>query len=232
MGTLDLGGDKGIASLGLDDEDNPQLGCRSIRLTLENERHFRAQLRAVLRASSAGNVKLMFPMISGIHELRAARQLVQDEMLQLSNDGVSFDPHIPIGVMIEVPSAAIIADTLARECDFFSVGTNDLTQMTFAYSRDDAETKFLRHYVENDVLPWNPFNSLDITGVGRLMRIAVEEGRAVNPELPIGLCGEHGGDPKSVAFCHRLGLDYVSTSPYRIPVARLAAAIESLPEAS
>jgi pyruvate,orthophosphate dikinase len=96
--------------------------------------------------------------------------------------------------------------------------------MTFAYSRDDAEAKFIRHYVENDVLPWNPFDSLDTAGVGRLMRMAVEEGRAVNPDLPIGICGEHGGDPKSIAFCHELGLNYVSASPFRIPTARLAAA--------
>ena len=130
--------------------------------------------------------------------------------------------------MIEVPRAALTAEAIAQEVTFFSFGSNDLTQMTFAYSRDDAEGKFLRHYVETDILPWNPFESLDRDGVGRLMRMATEEGRRANPSLQVGICGEHGGDPMSIAFCHDLGLNYVSCSPFRVPVARLAAAQSAL----
>ncbi|MEX2430640.1 MAG: putative PEP-binding protein, partial [Dehalococcoidia bacterium] len=132
------------------------------------------------------------------------------------------------GTMIEVPRAALTAGEIAEEAEFFSFGSNDLTQMTFAYSRDDAEGKFLRHYVDTDVLPWNPFDSLDTAGVGRLMRIATEEGRAANPGLTVGICGEHGGDPTSIALCNELGFNYVSASPFRVPVARLAAAQSTL----
>ena len=132
------------------------------------------------------------------------------------------------GTMIEVPRAALTAGEIALEAQFFSFGSNDLTQMTFAYSRDDAEAKFLRHYVDEGVLPHNPFESLDTEGVGRLMRLATQEGRAANPALVVGICGEHGGDPRSIAFCHDLGLDYVSCSSPRVPVARLAAAQSAL----
>ena len=130
--------------------------------------------------------------------------------------------------MIEVPRAALTAGDIAKEAEFFSFGSNDLTQMTFAFSRDDAEGKFLTHYMNSEVLDKNPFTSIDTEGVGRLMRIAAEEGRAANPDLEIGICGEHGGDPHSIAFCYSLGLNYVSASPYRVPVARLAAAQSAL----
>jgi pyruvate,orthophosphate dikinase len=130
--------------------------------------------------------------------------------------------------MIEIPRAAVTADAIAKVAQFFSFGTNDLTQMTFGYSRDDAEGKFLLNYIEHEVLPENPFQSIDQDGVGGLMQIAVEKGRGARPELEIGICGEHGGDPKSIAFCHKLGLNYVSCSPFRVPVARLAAAQAAL----
>ena len=130
--------------------------------------------------------------------------------------------------MIEVPRAALTADKMASESDFFSFGTNDLTQTTFGYSRDDAEGKFLRAYIEDGVLPEDPFLTLDAEGVGSLIQIAVEKGRKVKPDLEVGICGEHGGDPASIDFCHRTGLNYVSSSPFRVPVARLAAAQAAL----
>jgi pyruvate,orthophosphate dikinase len=130
--------------------------------------------------------------------------------------------------MIEVPRGALTAGQIAEDAEFFSFGTNDLTQMTFGYSRDDAEGKFLMRYVERKILPENPFQVLDRDGVGELVRIATERGRAARPGLKVGICGEHGGDPASIAFCHEIGLDYVSCSPFRVPVARLAAAQAAL----
>jgi pyruvate,orthophosphate dikinase len=129
-----------------------------------------------------------------------------------------------VGTMIEIPRAALTAGEIAQEAEFFSFGTNDLTQTTFGYSRDDAEGKFLLKYVEEKILPANPFETLDRDGVGRLMGIAVAEGRTTRPKLKVGICGEHGGDPASIQVCEDLGLDYVSCSPYRVPIARLAAA--------
>jgi pyruvate,orthophosphate dikinase len=136
-----------------------------------------------------------------------------------------------IGTMIEVPRAALTAGEIARFADFFSFGTNDLTQTTFGISRDDAESGFLMHYVKNEILPDNPFETIDPDGVGRLIEIAVREGRETRPDLEVGICGEHGGDPRSIALCHRLGLDYVSCSPFRVPIARLAAAHAALDDA-
>ena len=136
------------------------------------------------------------------------------------------------GTMIEVPRAALRADEIAEVADFFSFGTNDLTQMTLGMSRDDAEGKFLTFYLEDGVLEQNPFETLDQNGVGDLMRIGVERGRTTKPDIKLGICGEHGGEPKSVEFCHGLGLDYVSCSPYRVPLARLAAAQAVLQEGS
>ena len=134
------------------------------------------------------------------------------------------------GTMIELPRAALRADEIAEVADFFSFGTNDLTQTTLGMSRDDAEGKFLTFYLEDGVLERNPFETIDEGGVGDLMRIAVERGRSTKPEIKLGICGEHGGEPRSVEFCHRLGLDYVSCSPYRVPLARLAAAQAALRE--
>jgi pyruvate,orthophosphate dikinase len=130
----------------------------------------------------------------------------------------------PVGTMIELPRACLVADAIARYADFFSFGTNDLTQTTFGFSRDDAEGKFLFRYIEDKILPDNPFAVLDRTGVGRLVQMGVDLGRKERPGLKIGICGEHGGDPNSVEFCHLAGLDYVSCSPFRVPIARLAAA--------
>jgi len=135
-----------------------------------------------------------------------------------------------VGTMIELPRAALIADEMAQYSEFFSFGTNDLTQTTFGISRDDAEGKFLLHYVEHGFLPENPFQVLDQTGVGALIEIGVQKGRKARPNLEVGICGEHGGDPKSIEFCHRVGLNYVSCSPFRVPVARLAAAHAALTE--
>jgi pyruvate,orthophosphate dikinase len=134
-----------------------------------------------------------------------------------------------IGTMIEIPRAAVTADQIAEEAEFFSFGTNDLTQMGLGFSRDDAG-KFLQHYVEKEILPDDPFVTLDKDGVGRMIEIAVEYGRKTNPEIKIGICGEHGGDPDSVEFCHKLNLDYVSCSPFRVPIARLAAAQATINE--
>jgi pyruvate,orthophosphate dikinase len=144
--------------------------------------------------------------------------------------GGSDVPYI-VGTMIELPRACIRAGEIAERAQFFSFGTNDLTQTTLGFSRDDAEGKFLTFYLESGILEKNPFETLDTEGVGDLMRIAVERGRRGNPEIKLGICGEHGGEPKSVAFCHELGLDYVSCSPYRVPLARLAAAQAALAEA-
>ena len=148
----------------------------------------------------------------------------------MPNEKNSADFAISIGTMIELPRAALRAGEIAEYADFFSFGTNDLTQTALGFSRDDAEGKFLTRYLEDGVLERNPFETLDQAGVGDLMRIAVERGRSVKEDMKMGICGEHGGEPESVAFCHRLGLDYVSCSPYRVPLARLAAAQAALKE--
>src|SRR5438132_1159251 len=146
----------------------------------------------------------------------------------MNREGVDVD--YKFGTMIEVPRGALVAGDIAEFTEFFSFSTNDLTQTVFGYSRDDAEGKFLVHYLEAGILRDNPFQTLDREGVGRLMRMAVEEGRRARPALKVGICGEHGGDPRSVEFCHQIGLDYVSCSPFRIPVARLAAAQAAIQE--
>jgi pyruvate,orthophosphate dikinase len=164
----------------------------------------------------------MIPLVGDVAELERHKEVV-DRIARavMKEKGV----HVPytLGTMIEVPRGALTAAAIARVAEFFSFGTNDLTQTTFGFSRDDAG-KFLGHYVESGILPRNPFVSIDREGVGRLMEMAVQGGRGVRRDLKVGICGEHGGDPQSVGFCHDLGLDYVSCSPYRIPVARLAAA--------
>jgi pyruvate,orthophosphate dikinase len=162
-----------------------------------------------------------------VNELAATRRILETEA-QAVAAAAGVEPDYKFGTMIEVPRGALTADEVAREADFFSFGTNDLTQMTFGFSRDDAEGGFLLKYVEDGILPFNPFQSLDETGVGLLMQMAVNKGRMTKPDIELGICGEHGGDPASIAFCHRLGLDYVSCSPFRVPVARLAAAQAAL----
>ena len=169
----------------------------------------------------------MIPLVGHVNELRETRRLLEAEAKAVeAKAGVTVD--YKFGTMIEVPRGALTADEIATEASFFSFGTNDLTQMTFGYSRDDAEGGFLLKYVEDKILPVNPFQTLDRDGVGQLMRIAVEKGRKARPDIELGICGEHGGDPDSIAFCHEIGLDYVSCSPFRVPVARLAAAQAAL----
>jgi pyruvate,orthophosphate dikinase len=215
-------------------ESNPMLGTRGCRLGLMFPEIYEMQIRAIARAARAVQertgdaplVEVMHPLVAFAEELRRLRELTEQVWAEEAPEVA----HL-VGTMIEVPRAALRADEIAEFSDFFSFGTNDLTQTTLAFSRDDAEGKFLTRYLEDGVLERNPFEVLDVDGVGDLMRIAVERGRGARPELKLGICGEHGGEPTSVAFCHELGLDYVSCSPFRVPLARLAAAQAALEEA-
>jgi pyruvate,orthophosphate dikinase len=211
-------------------EQNPMLGLRGCRLGLLFPEIIEMQARAIIEAAVSlkkervdVRPEIMVPLVGTLEELRRTREVIDrvaQEVFTETRTKVSY----LVGTMIEVPRAALTAGQIAQSADFFSFGTNDLTQMTFGVSRDDAEGKFLLRYVEDKVLPRNPFETLDRDGVGRLMRFAVEEGRAVRPSLSVGICGEHGGDTDSIALCEELGLDYVSCSPFRVPAARLAAA--------
>ncbi|MCD8377474.1 MAG: pyruvate, phosphate dikinase [Candidatus Gastranaerophilales bacterium] len=211
-------------------ESNPMMGLRGCRLGLTypeiNEMQVRAIFEAACDVKKEGiEVKpwVMIPLIGHVNELKVAK-----EILEKVAEAVMLEKGIKVGykfgTMIEIPRAALTADEIAEYAEFFSFGTNDLTQMTFGFSRDDAEGKFLNRYVEQKILPSNPFETLDTKGVGQLVEMSMECGKKVNPSLIGGVCGEHGGDPDSVKFCHRIGLDYVSCSPFRIPQARLAAA--------
>jgi pyruvate,orthophosphate dikinase len=165
----------------------------------------------------------MIPLIGHVNELKTAKEILERVGKEvMAEKGVEI--NYMFGTMIEIPRAAITADEIAEYAEFFSFGTNDLTQMTFGYSRDDAEAKFLTKYVEDKILPRNPFETLDQEGVGQLMKICLDKALPVRPNLKRGICGEHGGDPDSVKFCHKIGLQYVSCSPFRVPQARLAAA--------
>ncbi len=214
-------------------ESNPMLGTRGCRLGLQWPEVYEMQVRAIVRAAraveqrsgEAPQVEIMHPLVGFREELRRLRELT--ERVAAEEPTVAY----LCGTMIELPRACIRADEIAEVADFCSFGTNDLTQTALGFSRDDAEGKFLTHYLEHGILERNPFEVLDVDGVGELMRIAVERGRGVKPELKLGICGEHGGEARSVAFCHELGLDYVSCSPYRVPLARLAAAQAALREA-
>jgi pyruvate,orthophosphate dikinase len=171
----------------------------------------------------------MVPLVGTDAEMKFSRLRIERVAREtLSDAGV--EVHYKIGTMIEIPRAALTADEIAKDAEFFSFGTNDLTQTTFGYSRDDAEGKFLLRYVDMGILPKNPFQELDRDGVGKLMKMAVQAGRETRPDLEVGICGEHGGDPSSIEFCNQIGLDYVSCSPFRVPVARLAAAQAVLAE--
>ncbi|HEV8099621.1 MAG TPA: pyruvate, phosphate dikinase, partial [Gaiellaceae bacterium] len=214
-------------------ESNPMLGTRGCRLGLLWPEIYEMQVRAIIRAAAAVEertgeaplVEIMHPLVGFAEELRRLRALTI-ATAEEESDSVEY----LVGTMIELPRACVRADEIAEHADFFSFGTNDLTQTALGFSRDDAEGKFLTRYLEDGVLERNPFETLDQSGVGDLMRIAVERGRSVKDDLKLGICGEHGGEPDSVAFCHRLGLDYVSCSPYRVPLARLAAAQAALKE--
>ena len=215
-------------------EINPMMGLRGCRAGIMykglTEMQTRAYFQAACRCAKRGIKVLpevMIPLVGHVNELKLERDKLEAVARQvMEEEGIEVE--YMFGTMIEVPRAALTADEIGKYAQFFSFGTNDLTQMTFGYSRDDAEGKFLLQYVERGILPNNPFQTLDREGVGLLMKICVEKGRQANPDLEIGICGEHGGDPASIEFCHMLGLDYVSCSPYRVPVARLAAARAAL----
>jgi pyruvate,orthophosphate dikinase len=215
-------------------EANPMLGLRGVRLSLLYPEIVEMQVAAILEAAAEAqrrgydpHVEIMIPLVGHVNELKLAREHLERVAKEvMEREGVRVD--YKFGTMIEIPRAALTADEIAQYAQFFSFGTNDLTQTTFGYSRDDAEGKFLAYYVEHKILPENPFITLDRDGVGKLIRMAFDLGRAVRPDLKVGICGEHGGDPDSIAFCHEVGLDYVSCSPFRVPIARLAAAQAAL----
>jgi pyruvate,orthophosphate dikinase len=215
-------------------EANPMLGLRGCRLGLLypeiNEMQVRAILEAAVELKREGvdaHPEIMIPLVGHVEELRRVQRVLKAVAEDVeAQAGTRID--YKFGTMIEIPRATAVADQIAEVAEFFSFGTNDLTQMVFGFSRDDAEGKFLGTYVEEKILPANPFQTLDRGGVGEFMRLAVERGRRSRPDLELGICGEHGGDPASIAFCHELGLNYVSCSPFRVPVARLAAAQAAL----
>lgn len=211
-------------------ESNPMMGLRGIRLSIMMPEIVEMQVTAIMEAAANMALKgidvkpeVMIPLTGHINELNLIQPRLEEIAKRImAEKNVNF--HYKFGTMIEIPRAALTAGEIASVTEFFSFGTNDLTQMTFGYSRDDAERNFLVKYVEEGILPKNPFQTIDQDGVGRLMKMAVEDGRAARPDLEVGICGEHGGDPASIEFCHLVGNNYVSCSPFRVPVARLAAA--------
>jgi pyruvate,orthophosphate dikinase len=217
-------------------EANPMLGLRGVRLGLVMPDLTQMQVRAIFEAAChcikegvSVHPEVMIPLTSHVNELKAQRDALEAVAREvLREQGLTVD--YKFGTMIEIPRAALTADEIAEYAQFFSFGTNDLTQTTFGISRDDAEKGFLIDYIQRGILPENPFESIDDKGVGKLMGIAVDLGRKTRPDLEVGICGEHGGDPKSIAICHKLGLNYVSCSPFRVPIARLAAAQAALKE--
>ncbi len=219
-------------------ESNPMLGLRGVRLGLVVPGLFALQVRAIAEATveriHAGGdprVEIMVPLVGSVMELHLVADETDGIVQEISaREGINL--HIPVGTMIELPRAALTAHRIAEVAEFFSFGTNDLTQTTWGFSRDDVEAEFFAAYLDKGVFTVSPFESLDVDGVGRLVQIAAEEGRATRPDLKLGVCGEHGGDPESVHFFHRVGLDYVSCSPFRVPVARLEAGRAALAEAS
>jgi len=217
-----------IASL---HEFNPMMGHRGCRLTVTYPEIAKMQTTAVIKAALAVKARhadwdivpeIMIPLVGEVKEFKFVKKIVVDTADAIIAEAGS-DLKYEVGTMIEIPRAALTADEIAKEADFFCFGTNDLTQMTFGFSRDDAG-KFLGAYYDNKIFENDPFAKLDQVGVGKLMKMAIDLGKPVNPKLHCGICGEHGGDPTSVEFCHEIGLDYVSCSPFRVPIARLAAA--------
>ncbi len=214
-------------------EMNPMLGHRGVRLGLTHPDIYEMQAQAIFRAACrlkkrgrSPYPKVMIPLVAHVNEMRAMRELV-DRVAKRVMEEEGVEVQYQVGTMIEIPRAALTADEIAKEAQFFSFGTNDLTQMTFGFSRDDV-AKFIGHYIQEGILPEDPFATLDTRGVGELVRLAAERGKASRADLEVGICGEHGGESRSVHFCHQAGLDYVSCSPYRLPVARLAAAQAAL----
>src|SRR5919197_1174641 len=216
-------------------EDNPMLGLRGVRLGIVKPGLYAMQVRAIIEAAcqvkaDGGNptVEIMIPLAATREELAQTREELEPVAAAVMREqGQELD--VLFGTMIELPRASLVAGEIAEVAEFFSFGTNDLTQTAFGFSRDDIG-KFLGLYEERKLVPANPFVSIDRPGVGRLMSLAVREGRAANPQLHLGICGEHGGDPASVTFCHEIGLDYVSCSPFRVETARLAAGQAALGE--
>ena len=210
-------------------EFNPMMGHRGCRLAITYPEIAKMQTRAVIEAAINVNKKgmnvtpeIMIPLVGDVNELKYVKKVVcetADEVIKENN--VELEYHV--GTMIEIPRAAVTADEIAKEAEFFSFGTNDLTQMTYGFSRDDA-AKFLNEYYTKGIFENDPFAKLDQNGVGKLVQMAAKLGRETRPDIHMGICGEHGGEPSSVEFCHRVGLDYVSCSPFRVPLARLAAA--------
>jgi pyruvate,orthophosphate dikinase len=215
-------------------EQNPMLGRRGVRLAIQMPEVVRMQVRAIFEAACACKrdgvkvrPKIMIPLTLSGRELAIERDMLEAEakaVMQEQQTKVTYQ----FGTMIEIPRAALVADYLAQHAEFFSFGTNDLTQTTFGISRDDAETRFLADYLRRGILRVDPFATIDRFGVGELMRRACELGREVRPGIDLGICGEHGGDPASIAFCEELDLDYVSCSAFRVPIARLSAAQATL----
>ena len=210
-------------------EFNPMMGHRGCRLAITYPEIAKMQTRAVIEAAinvqNEGKTvipEIMIPLVGTVKELKYVKNIVVETANEIIKEKGA-DLKYEVGTMIEIPRAALTADEIAEEAEFFSFGTNDLTQMTFGFSRDDA-TKFLGDYYKKKILEQDPFATIDQTGVGKLVAMAAELGRKTRPNIHLGICGEHGGDPKSIDFCHRVGLDYVSCSPFRVPVARLAAA--------
>ena len=219
-------------------ESNPMLGLRGVRLGILVPEITIMQVRAIFEAACIVTKEgvdvqpeVMIPLTAHAHELKIQREVLESEARRVMDErGV--DIAYKFGTMIELPRACLTADQIAEYAEFFSFGTNDLTQTTYGISRDDAEAGFLIDYIEREILPDNPFATIDPDGVGKLIEIGVEKGRSIRPDMEIGICGEHGGDPVSIALCHKLGLSYVSCSPYRVPIARLAAAQAALREKS
>jgi pyruvate,orthophosphate dikinase len=210
-------------------EINPMLGLRGVRLSIVYPEIVEMQTRAILEGAAAvikagGKAvpEIMIPLVGHVNELSKVKNDLERTAKGVeSEQGVSI-PY-SFGTMIEVPRGALTADEIATEAEFFSFGTNDLTQMTFGFSRDDSD-KFLKPYVDQKILPGDPFESIDQKGVGLLMEYAIMKAKKVRPNIKLGICGEHGGEPESVKYCNKIGLNYVSCSPYRVPIARLAAA--------
>jgi pyruvate, orthophosphate dikinase len=216
-------------------ETNPMLGTRGCRLGIIHPEIYEMQVRAIVRAAKeveersgdAPDLEIMIPLVAYEKELEIMRDLV--ERVVEEEDGDKLD--VTVGTMIELPRACFVADRIAGVADFFSFGTNDLTQTALGFSRDDVESKFLAQYMEQKLVDRSPFETIDKPGVGWLVRLAAWTGREAKPDLKLGICGEHGGDPDSIDFFHMAGLDYVSCSPYRVPIARVAAAHAALAHA-
>ena len=228
-GTLDPADEALLTVVRRNHEANPMLGLRGVRLLLTMPGLIELQVRAIaeaaverLRAGGDPHPEIMIPLVGSVRELQIVRERVEAVLAQVGSES-GYQLDFPIGCMIELPRAAVSADTIAQEADFFSFGTNDLTQTTWGFSRDDVEGVFFREYLDAGVFGVSPFETLDERGVGRVVELGVERARGTKPDIKLGVCGEHGGDPDSIEFFHRVGLDYVSCSPFRVPVARLEA---------